>query len=392
MRQHRRGGRSNQREVDVITQEVIPEHCPGFARTDIGVTTPYRLQADKAADLLDQIEADTIHKFQGRQKKVVILSTVLDETWRGRTGLTFVDDPQMINVAVSRAIRRFILVTNNDMLPTSRHIRDLVGYIRYHNPGEEVVDSAVVSVFDLLYREYSQRLKPLAARLRKELKYKSEDIIWTVLHEILAEERYVHLSGDLQVLVRNLIPDLSRLTPAGGLCAESGLGRLRRLQPDDQPSATSHRGRRFRLPREQTGPAGKGRDQGRDPAGPPDAPRCGCRPRAAARSNESARHSTTPKLTGLGCRLGEATAGKATSVGRLLSADPNRPPRSWRTGTRCTSCHPAWRVSPGSTRRGPPTDPTSGIAPAPAQPSRPPWARRGTRHPSAWPGSSPRPR
>jgi hypothetical protein len=214
MRQHREGGRSNQREVDVITQEVIPQYCPGFARTDIGVTTPYRLQASKAADVLDQTEVDTVHKFQGRQKQVVILTTVLDETWRGRTGLPFVDDPQMINVAVSRAIQRFILVTNYDMLPTSRHIRDLVGYIRYHNPGEDAVDSLVVSVFDLLYRAYSQRLRPLAARLRKELKYPSEDIIWTVLHDIIAEQRYAHMTAGPQVLLRNLLPDLRRLTLA----------------------------------------------------------------------------------------------------------------------------------------------------------------------------------
>jgi hypothetical protein len=214
MRQHREGGRSNQREVDVIAQEVIPEHCRGFAGTEIGVTTPYRHQASKAADVLDQSEADTVHKFQGRQKQVVILTTVLDETWRGRTGLAFVDDPQMINVAVSRAIRRFILVTNYDMLPTSRHIRDLVGYIRYHNPGEEVADSAVVSVFDLLYRAYSERLRPLAARLRKELKYPSEDIIWTVLHDITAEQRYAHMTVGSQVLLRNLLPDLGRLTLA----------------------------------------------------------------------------------------------------------------------------------------------------------------------------------
>jgi superfamily I DNA and/or RNA helicase len=52
--------------------------------TDIGVTTPYRIQASKTSDVLDQLEADTVHKFQGRQKQVVILSTVLDETWRGR--------------------------------------------------------------------------------------------------------------------------------------------------------------------------------------------------------------------------------------------------------------------------------------------------------------------
>jgi hypothetical protein len=214
MRQHREGGRSNQREVDVIAQEVIPQYCQGFAGADIGVTTPYRHQAGKAADVLDQSEADTVHKFQGRQKQVVILSTVLDETWRGQTGLSFVDDPQLINVAVSRAIQRFILVTNYDMLPASRHIRDLVGYIHYHNPGEDAVDSKVVSVFDLLYRAYSQRLRPLAARLRKELKYPSEDIIWTVLHDMIAEQRYAHMTVSSQVLLRNLLPDISRLTPA----------------------------------------------------------------------------------------------------------------------------------------------------------------------------------
>jgi hypothetical protein len=214
MRQHLGGGRSNQREVDVIAQEVIADHCQGFADTDIGVTTPYRLQADKTSDVLDQLEADTVHRFQGRQKQVVILTTVLDETWQGRTGLRFVDDPQMINVAVSRAIRRFVLVTNNDMLPTSRHIQDLVGYIRYHHPDDEVVDSAVVSVFDLLYKAYSRRLMPLAARLRGDLGFRSENIVWTVLHDIFAEPGYAHMTAVPQVLLKNLLLNLDRLTPA----------------------------------------------------------------------------------------------------------------------------------------------------------------------------------
>lgn len=213
MRRHRGGGRSNQREIDVIAQEVISNHCRGFADADIGVTTPYRLQADKTSDVLDQLEADTVHRFQGRQKQVVILTTVLDETWPGRTGLPFVDDPQLINVAVSRAIRRFVLVTNHDLLPTSRHIQDLVGYIRYHNPDEEIVDSAVVSVFDLLYTAYSQRLGPLAARLRKELEYPSEDIVWTVLHDVFAEQAYAHMTAVPQVLLKNLLLNLDRLTP-----------------------------------------------------------------------------------------------------------------------------------------------------------------------------------
>jgi hypothetical protein len=214
MRQHRGGGRSNQREVDVIASEVLPQYCAGVASDEVAVIAPYRRQAEKAtATLVRRVVADTVHKFQGRQKQVVVLSTVLDESWRGRTGLRFVDDPQLINVAVSRAVRRFILVTNHAMLPTSRNIRDLVGYIRYHNPDEEVVDSAVISMFDLLYRDYSARLRPLAARLKNEIAYKSEDIAWTVLLGILEEDQYAHLTVSSQVFLQNLLFDLSRLTP-----------------------------------------------------------------------------------------------------------------------------------------------------------------------------------
>lgn len=56
-------------------------------------------------------------------------------------------------------------------------------------------------------------MRPLAARLKNDMKYKSEDIIWTALHDILAEDRYAHLTVGHQVLVRNLLVDLSRLTP-----------------------------------------------------------------------------------------------------------------------------------------------------------------------------------
>jgi hypothetical protein len=56
-------------------------------------------------------------------------------------------------------------------------------------------------------------LRPLVARLKNEMKYKSKDIIWTALHDILAEDRYAHLTVSHQILVRNLLLDLSRLTP-----------------------------------------------------------------------------------------------------------------------------------------------------------------------------------
>ena len=213
MRSRQGGGRANQREIDVIENEVIPEHCKGVPDEDIGITTPYRLQASTAEDVLDQAHVDTVHRFQGRQKRVVVLTTVLDETREGHRGLDFVDDEPLINVAVSRAIERFVLVTNNDMMPRSRHVRDLVGHIDYQSPGQSIVDSSITSIFDLLYQNFSDRLSSLRRRLKKEMEYRSEDIAWTVLDEILGEQRYAHLRVATHVPVGGLLKDRTGLTP-----------------------------------------------------------------------------------------------------------------------------------------------------------------------------------
>jgi hypothetical protein len=213
MRQHA-GGRTNQREADVIAKEVLELYCSGARHEDIGVVTPYRRQVDKVAEALkNNIEADTVHKFQGREKEIIIMSTVLDETRNGRSGVEFVDNPQLVNVAVSRAVKRFVLVTNHDMLPASRHLRDLVQFIQYQDPGNGVFESTVLSVFDLLYKEYSVLLGPLASRLQNTSRFASENIVWTLLVEILAEEPYKDFAAVQQVVLRNLLPDLSRLTP-----------------------------------------------------------------------------------------------------------------------------------------------------------------------------------
>ncbi|HKU11349.1 MAG TPA: AAA domain-containing protein [Sinomonas sp.] len=217
MRQHLDGGRTNRREVDVIVNEVIPRHCADIPIDQIGITTPYRKQVGAVGEVLSSgsgligLETDTVHRYQGREKQAVIMSTVLDDTTGGRRGVRFADDPRLVNVAVSRATKRFILVTDHGMLPTSRNLRDLMGYIRYQDPDCEIVESSIVSVFDLLYQNYSARLRPLAAKLRGRLSEKSEDIVWTVLQDLLSHEAYSGLGAVPQVLLRSLVPDLSAL-------------------------------------------------------------------------------------------------------------------------------------------------------------------------------------
>ncbi|WP_267879673.1 AAA domain-containing protein [Caldalkalibacillus mannanilyticus] len=207
-------GKFNQRELDVIVEEVMQNHQLCFqSKTDIGFTTPYKKQVKKALNLLDdEIECDTIHKYQGREKSVMIMSTVLDTTFQGKKGISFVDDPCMINVAVSRAQNQFVLVTDNHLFSQfGKEVIDLIRYIEYSTLDENIIDSEIVSVFDLLYKEYSEKLMSYKNRLLNISKQQSEDIIWTLLNDILNESKYSSITCTYQVYLKNLIKSTDNL-------------------------------------------------------------------------------------------------------------------------------------------------------------------------------------
>ncbi|WP_123042982.1 AAA domain-containing protein [Cohnella candidum] len=211
---HGRKGKFNQRELDVIQQEVLIDLNNAIRNnSDIGFTTPYRKQVEKATDqLAKDIESDTIHKYQGREKPIMILSTVLDKSRSGKMGLTFVNDPCMINVAVSRAQQKFILVTDNGLFRDfGSEIRDLIRYMEYSTLDENVIESEIVSVFDLLYKEYSEKLISFKSLLLGPTKYASENITWTLLNRILQDTSYIGLECNIQIMVRNLLKDIEKL-------------------------------------------------------------------------------------------------------------------------------------------------------------------------------------
>lgn len=208
-------GNYNQRELDVIVEEILKNPLFAENRENIGFVTPYRKQANEAEQLLPGgIESDTVHKYQGREKDVMIMSTVLDSTWYGQMGLKFVDDPQMINVAVSRAIRQFVLVTDHGLFfKRGKDIGDLIRYVQYSTLDENVIESNIVSVFDLLYRQYSSKLIKLKSKMDQSARYQSEEALRVLLEEILAEpqnNRYSYVQG---MLLRSLLNTVDLLTP-----------------------------------------------------------------------------------------------------------------------------------------------------------------------------------
>ncbi|RPF20987.1 AAA domain-containing protein [Myceligenerans xiligouense] len=213
MRSVKGKGAYSQRELDQMSQEVLPGWLAHRRPEDCALVSPFRLHADEAAtNLRPYIAADTVHKFQGRERAAVSFTTVIDDTKQGNLRVQFVDQPHLVNVAVSRAKEEFVLVTHHSMLPRTRHIHDLIGYIRYQDPGN-IRESDLVGVFDLLYRDFSQRLRPLAKRVVPRGESPAEAIAWTVLDDVLGAEEYSNLGLSAQMFVRNLVPEPSVLTP-----------------------------------------------------------------------------------------------------------------------------------------------------------------------------------
>ena len=207
-------GNYNQRELDILKNEILKgKILKNVGKNDIGFTTPYRKQAYKASEQNNEIESNTIHKYQGKEKKVMILSTVLDSSRNGKMRIKFVDDPCMVNVAVSRAKEQFILITNEKLFSEqSNEVKALIQYIKYNTLDKNIINSQIVSVFDLLYKEYSPKLKWLQSKLVQTSKFKSENIVETVLMRVLKAEKSKGLTYASQMYLRNIFNDLSRLT------------------------------------------------------------------------------------------------------------------------------------------------------------------------------------
>ena len=195
-------GHINQRQIDVIQREVLPRlHQQNFQ--SIGIITPYRDQVTAIRKQLgDTYEVDTVHKFQGREQDAIILTSV------DNVITDFVDDPHMLNVAVSRAVHSLAVITSQDPRNDQTNYGDLTRYIEYNN--FEVIQSQVYSVFDMLYQGYAEQRRAYLQKHKRVSEYDSENLMYSVIQEVLSEEAFssigcaVHLS--LATLVKNYEP------------------------------------------------------------------------------------------------------------------------------------------------------------------------------------------
>lgn len=192
----------NQRQIDVIKYEVLPKMTNSH---DIGIIAPYNAQVDQISRQLPDIETATIHKFQGREKDYIILSTVDDQMSE------FVNNYNLINVAVSRAKKCFCLVVTGNNQNKPGVVSELLDYIEYNN--FTVTQSKVRSIFDYLYRQYTSQRMELVSRLAKVSEYDSENLTFALICKVLHEDRNLsHLDVLCHVPLRDIISDSLLMT------------------------------------------------------------------------------------------------------------------------------------------------------------------------------------
>ncbi len=190
-------GHMNQRQIDVIQQEVIPKLVE-YGYYDIGIITPYRDQVSAIRRQLGtEYEVATVHKFQGREKEAIVLTSVDNEIG------TFVDDPNMLNVAVSRAIMSLSIIVSTNKKNAKTNYGDLAKYIEYNNL--EIIDSAIFSVFDLLYKGYYQQRQEYLSKHKRISEYDSENLAYAVIEKILARPEFSSLDCAIHVSLATLI-------------------------------------------------------------------------------------------------------------------------------------------------------------------------------------------
>lgn len=208
-------GHFNQREIDVIMQEVMPEYA---GKGSVGIITPYRVQAEEINKALGSDIASTVHKYQGRECETIIMSMV------DNAPTEFSDDSNLLNVAISRAKKHICIVTNGNEIPQNTNLAQLIAYIQYNN--FEIKESKLHSVFDLLYKQYTAERLAYEQSHAVVSEHLSENLLYNILVQSISKLGLKNTEVLCHYLLLRLIADWNMLDEQEKAFAESPLAHV----------------------------------------------------------------------------------------------------------------------------------------------------------------------
>lgn len=195
--QHCRG-HYNQREIDAVKIELMPL-LDNLEET--GIIAPYNRQVEQFHSQIPEIEAATVHKYQGREKDTIIMSVTDDVITE------FADNANLLNVAVSRAKDMFCLVVSGNPQELKGNIYDLLGYITYRQG--VVIESKLRSIYDYLFSQIESNREST----NNISEYDSENLTFELIERIRTSyPQLSHIKALCHYPMRSLIGDMSGLT------------------------------------------------------------------------------------------------------------------------------------------------------------------------------------
>lgn len=107
--------------------EIVDDYLNlGIDPKDIGIISPYGDQVGIIKNKVD-VDVKTVDGFQGKEKEIIIISTVRSNKW-GNIG--FLKDLRRLNVAITRAKKKLIIIGNMDTLNHDPTYKKLIDYCR----------------------------------------------------------------------------------------------------------------------------------------------------------------------------------------------------------------------------------------------------------------------
>lgn len=159
-------------------------HARGhYNQREIDIITPYNEQKAHLQNVVGEIEADTVHKYQGREKDLIIIATTNNQSNE------FIDNSKMLNVAITRAKKQLKLIVSYDVChKQNTNINDFIRYITYQSA--KPIESKVYSIFDLLYKANTQARELYLKGKRRISQFDSENIAFAFIKDILQQDSY----------------------------------------------------------------------------------------------------------------------------------------------------------------------------------------------------------
>jgi ATP-dependent RNA/DNA helicase IGHMBP2 len=136
--------RLNRREAEFVCAKVRALLDSGVGAAGIGVITPYAAQARLLRETLNiaELEIDTVDGFQGREKEAIVISLVRSNA-KGEIG--FLADLRRMNVAMTRARRKLVVIGDSATLSTDPFYARMVEYFEslsaYHTVWDQDVQA-----------------------------------------------------------------------------------------------------------------------------------------------------------------------------------------------------------------------------------------------------------